>query len=368
MTRTIIIAGFLAFTAGLTNLQAQTVNISTTAVPFLRISPDARAAGMADMGIATSPDDANSSFHNLAKTPFAAERSAIAANYTPWMHEVVDGVYLATLSGYHQLDEQQAVGASLRYFNLGDYRVTDYSGNKLQTAHPREFSFDAGYARKLSGTLSLGLAFRYIRSDLASGAVNGNTYKAGNAVAADISLYYHGLNTAGQGWSGGLVLSNLGTKIGYTDDANSKEFLPATIGLGIAYTAVVDEINRLTFGAELSHLLVPAAPVDSTGLADYHTRNVMSSWGHSFSNGEYPFSLGIEYGYDQIFFARVGYHVGDKSKGDQSFFTAGLGLDFYHTRLDLSYLVGSGNGITRNPLSNTVRLGLAFTLGKGQTK
>jgi hypothetical protein len=332
----IIIAAALAVSMGGLQAQTSSVNIATTAVPFLRISPDARAAGMGDIGIATGPDDANSSFHNLAKLPFAAQRSAIAVNYTPWMHEVVDGVYLASVAGYHQLDEQQAVAFGLRYFNIGDYGITDYSGNKLGAAHPREFALDGGYTRKLSSALSLGLAFRYIHSDLASGTVDGTTYKAGNALATDVSLYYHGVS----GFSGGVVLSNLGTKINYTNDATSKSSLPTNLGLGLGYTITFDDMDRLTIGAEANHLLAPG------------------------SGSEYQGAVGLEYEYDHLLSLRTGYHIGDKAKGDQSFLTAGVGLNYHGVRFDLSYLAGSGNGITRNPLSNTVRLGLSFGLGK----
>lgn len=344
-----------------------TINITTTAVPFLRISPDARAGGMGDMGIATAPD-ANSGFHNLSKIPFAGQHSAIAVNYTPWMHDIVNGVYLASAGGYYQLDEEQAIGASLRYFNMGDFQVTDYNGNKLQTAHPREFAFDAGYARKLSNKLGIALALRYINSNLASGSVNGNNYKTGSAFAADISLYYHGLDAKGQGWSGGLVLSNLGSKISYTNDAGSKEFIPANAGLGVAYTAAIDEQNHLTLGAELNKLLVPAAPADSAGLAEYHARGVLESWTKSFSGGDYQLSAGAEYNYDNLFFARAAYHYADKAKGGWPYFSAGVGLSYRNASFDFSYLAASGNGTTRNPLSNTIRLGIAFGFGAKRAK
>ncbi len=345
--------------------QNTAINMTTTAVPFLRISPDARAGGMADMGIATTAD-AYSSFHNLSKTVFAAKPSAIGASYTPWMRDMVNGVYLAGLSGYHQLDHEQAIGVSLRYFNVGDFQVTDYSGNKLQTAHPREFALDAGYARKLSERWSMALALRYINSNLASGSVNGSQYKAGNAVAGDISLYYHGLDAKGQGWSGGLVLSNLGSKISYTSDARNKDFIPASAGLGVAYTTVINEQHKLMIGAELNKLLVPAVPADSAGIADYYARSVPESWVKSFSNRDYQFSAGLEYGYSDLFFVRAAYHYADKAKGGQPYFSAGAGLHYHTVAIDFSYLASSGNGATRNPMSNTIRLGLSIALGAKQ--
>ncbi|HEY8893606.1 MAG TPA: PorV/PorQ family protein, partial [Niastella sp.] len=180
------------FICGMITVQAQeknTVNITTTAVPFLRISPDARSGGIGDAAIALSPD-ANSVFYNQAKIPFAKNRTAIGATYTPWLKDVADNMYLATLAGFHQLDELQSVSASLRYFNAGDITIADYNGNKLQTASPREFAFDLGYSRKLSDKIGIGAALRYISSRLATGSINGTSYKAGNAVAADLSAFY----------------------------------------------------------------------------------------------------------------------------------------------------------------------------------
>ena len=152
------------------------ISITTTAVPFLRMSPDARSGGMGDAGIALSPD-ANSGFYNLAKTPFAKSRSAIGATYTPWLKEVADDMYLATLAGFHKLDDEQALSASLRYFSAGNVALIDFNGNKLQTANPREFAFDLGYSRKLSEKFGLAAALRYIHSNLATGSMNGTSTK-----------------------------------------------------------------------------------------------------------------------------------------------------------------------------------------------
>lgn len=348
--------------------QNNNVNITITAVPFLRISPDARAGGMGDMGTATTADAA-SPFHNLAKTTFGSQRSAIGANYTNWMHDVVSGVYLAGLSGYHQLDDEQAIGGSLRYFNMGDFQVTDYSGNKLQSSKPKEFAIDFGYSRKLSSHLSLAAALRYISSNLASGVVNGTNYKTGSAFAADLSLYYYGLDAKGQGWTAGAVLSNLGSKISYTDDANSKEFIPANLSIGGGYTIAIDEQNLLMLGGEVNKLLVPAAPISDADLAAYHAKSVMEGWTSAFSNGDYQVTAAAEYTYDHLFSARAGYHYTDKARGSQPYFTAGVGVCYQDMTIDFSYLAGSGNGTTRNPLSNTIRIGVSFGLeGKRANK
>src|SRR5690349_10566152 len=166
--------------------QTNPINVVTTAVPFLRISPDARAGGMGDVGVATAPD-ANSPFWNLAKTPFATQNFSIGLTYTPWLKDLgLNDVYLLALAGYYKLDEEQALAASVRYFSLGNITFTDASGTDFGEGRPREFGVDFGYTRKLSDNIGLGIALRYINSNLAAGAPStGNTYKPGNAVAGD---------------------------------------------------------------------------------------------------------------------------------------------------------------------------------------
>ncbi len=357
--------------------QTGSVNVTTTAVPFLRISPDARAGGMGDLGIATSPD-ANSSFWNLAKTPFAKANDAIGVTYTPWLKDLgLNDVYLASLAGYHRTENGNAISASIRYFSLGNIQFTDFAGNPLNTYNPREFSFDLGYSLKLSDNLALGITGRYINSNLASGTVNGVTYKAGNAIAGDVSLY-HAANDNGEGWAWGIALSNLGTKISYTNDAQDKDYIPANLGLGITHTSVMNSSNKITFGLDINKLLVPAPPVatgitstDSAALASYRNSSVISSWFKSFGAGAFntvTFSLGAEYTYNDQFFIRVGYFYEDKSQGDRQFLSAGVGFKYEVANINFSYLVPSGNGVTRNPLSNTLRLGISFDLDKGARK
>jgi len=156
-------------------------------------------------------------------------------------------VFLAAASGYYKFDENQALSLGLRYFNLGDIQFTDNFGNQLNTGRPREFSLEAGYSRKLSQKTGIGIAAKYIRSNLANGNIGGNTYKPGSAVAADLSLYHNNQNELGQGWSFGLALTNLGSKIAYTDNADQKDFIPANFGIGTAYTKVFDESNKITY-------------------------------------------------------------------------------------------------------------------------
>ncbi|MCW3110393.1 MAG: porV [Segetibacter sp.] len=352
-----------------------TINVVTSAVPFLRISPDARAGGMGDVGIATTPD-ANSSFWNLGKTPFAASKTSISTTYTPWLKDLgLNDVYLASLAGYHQLDEEQAISASIRYFSLGNIQFTDFAGNDLQSFRPREYSIDFGYSRKLSEKLGIGIALRYINSNLAGGqAVNGVSYKTGQAVAADFSLFHSGVNAAGQGLNWGITLSNLGSKISYTSDAQQKDYIPANLGVGAAYTWVLDETSKFTAGLDINKLMVPTPPQvsdnpDST-LRDYRDKSVISSWFSSFGDAggfgnelkEYQISVGGEYTYNDQFALRAGYFYEDKLKGNRKYFTLGAGLKYNVFGLNFSYLVPSGNGVNRNPLSNTLRFSLVFDL------
>jgi hypothetical protein len=347
--------------------QANTLNVTTTAVPFLRISPDARAGGMGDLGLATSPDAA-SSFYNLSKTPFAKKDIGIGLTYTPWLKDLgLNDVYLLAASGYKKLDDLSAVSLGIRYFSLGNIQFTDFNGNELGSGHPRELSFDLGYSRKLSDKLAIALAGRYIYSNLAAGyAGAGTTYQPGKTFAADISMFYHGVTDEAGGWNFGAAITNLGGKIGYTNDATAKDYIPTDLGLGTTYTKVFNEDNKLTFGLDMHKLLVPVPPADSAGLVDYHNKSIVSSWFSSFSGENQfkslQFSLGAEYAYQDQFFFRMGYYYEDPTKGDRKYFSVGLGLKYNVMGLNFSYLVPSGSGTNRNPLSNTLRFGLTFDL------
>ncbi len=358
----------------ITATQAQTdpINVVTSAVPFLRISPDARAGGMGDVGIATSAD-ANSGFWNLAKTPFATNKYSITASYTPWLSDLkLNDVYLASLAGYYQLDETQAISGSLRYFSLGNIQFTDFSGNQLQSFRPREFAIDGGYSRKLSSKMGLGVALRYISSDLAGGSVNGVTYKKGSAVAGDVHFFYKGTKADGNGFDWGATLSNLGSKISYTSDASQKDYIPANFGIGAAYNKVFDADNKITFALDINKLMVPTPPsaTDSASLVDYRSKGVVSSWFSSFGDAgknelkEATVAVGGEYWYKNQFALRAGYFYENKVKGDRRYFTLGAGLKYNTMGLNFSYLLPTGSGVNRNPLSNTLRFSLVFDMAK----
>jgi hypothetical protein len=361
--------------------QAPTVNVVTSAVPFLRISPDARAGGMGDIGVSTSAD-INSTFWNVAKTPFMKEKGGVSLTYTPWLKDLgVNDVFLVALAGYYKIDDVSAVTAGLRYFDLGDIQFTDFSGNQISTGKPTEVGVDIGYSRKLSERWSMGANLRYINSNLARGYASnsGVVYQAGNTVAGDITAFYDATNDLGKGFRAGIAFTNLGGKIGYTNNAEEKDYIPANFGIGASYTAAFDESNRLLFGIDFNKLMVPTPPVatgdsatDANALIEYRDQSVVSSWFTSFSDApggfseelqEVQISFGAEYAYAEQFFVRAGYFYENANKGNRKYATVGVGLKFNMFGLDFSYLIPSGSGTNRNPLSNTLRFSLAYNFG-----
>jgi hypothetical protein len=353
-----------------TNVNGTSANFVTTAVPFLRISPDARAGAMGDAGIATSPDP-NAQYWNVGKLPFADKNYGVSMTYTPWLKDLVPDIFLAYLSGYAKFgtNNENAVSGSMRYFSLGNINYTDIQGNGIGTGLPREYSFDLGYSRKLSEFLSTGVSLRYIHSAIASGVTynpGGGDYRPGNAVSADAGVYYtkkfekdeDHVNT----FNFGAVASNLGSKISY--NSSRKDFIPMNLGVGVAYTNQFDAYNTLTFALDLNKLLVP---VLSSAKPDTQV-GVVSGIFQSFSTGdqlkEIDASLGLEWWYQKQFAVRAGYFYEDKSNGDRQYLTCGLGVKYNVFQINASYLVPQGSGTTRNPLSNTLRFSLIFEFDK----
>jgi hypothetical protein len=370
-------AGILLICGLSSGVQAQVekINVVTTAVPFLRISPDARSGGMGDVGVATSPD-ASAGFWNIGKVAFNESKGGIVATYTPWLKDLVNDVYLASLAGYYRWDENQAVNMSLRYFSLGNIQFTDGLGNDWGSAKPREFSIDLGYSRKLSNRVGIGVALRYINSNLTGGGVTSGstTYKVGSSIAGDLGFYYNAKNAAGDGWAFGATMTNLGAKVSYTDNADMKDFIPANLGLGTAWTKNFNEQNKLTFGLDVNKLLVPTPPSDLSdpnAIAKYRKKSVVGSWFSSFGDApdgfdeemkEFQISVGGEYWYNNQFALRAGYFWEDKTKGNRRYFTTGIGIKYNIFGLNFSYLLPSGSGVSRNPLSNTLRFSVLFDL------
>jgi len=364
------------------------LNTITTAVPFLMISPDARSGAMGDVGVAISPD-ANSMFWNAAKLSFVENNSGIAMNYTPWLRNLVPDVSLAYVSGYFRLDNLQAVGVSMRYFSLGDINFTDINGASLGTFNPNEFAIDGSYSRKLSDEFSVGVGLRYVYSNLAAGFDPNNQFKAGTAVAGDLSFYYNrSRRMFGKDGNiaAGLVISNMGNKMAYSESGQTS-FIPANLRLGTTITTVIDRYNKVSFSLDLNKLLVPTNPVykrDSLNriviLAgvpviergdDPNQKSVIEGMLGSFNDAPDGFkeelreinpSIGVEYLYNQVFALRGGFMYEHPTKGGRQYFTAGMGLQYNVFNLNFSYLLPIGQ-LQTNPLANTLRFSLMFDLG-----
>lgn len=360
------------------------VNTITTAVPFLLISPDARAGGMGDNGVATSPDP-NSVHWNPAKLAFVEKDMGFSVSYTPWLRELVNDINLAYLSGYKKLGGDQAVAVSLLYFSLGNIDFTDEVGNKTTSFNPNEFAVDGAYSRKLGENFSGGLALRYIYSNLTGGALVQNASShAGTSFAADLSGYYRkemDISKKKALLSVGLNISNIGTKISYTE-SGVKDFIPTNFRLGSTLKLDIDQYNSISFGADMNKLLVPTPPVymkNSAGgdsLVNGHkiveagkdpanisvAQALFSSWGDAPAGireeiKEINYSLGTEYWYDKQFALRAGYFHEAATKGNRQYFTVGAGLKYNVFGLDFAYLIPTTQ---RNPLANTLRFTLTF--------
>ncbi len=353
-------------------VKAQSLKLQSTAVPFMMISPDARSGGMGNLSLGMSPES-NDLFGNTAKLSYLNENKGFLINYTPWLKDLgLSDVYLASAGYYKKLDQKSAINSSLRFFSLGNIDFTDESGSStLPSQRPSEFSYDLGYSILLTDQFSMGVTLRYIHSKLVQGSFGTSTvdYKAGNTVSGDISLFYKQKEDM-QGFHGGLLLSNLGGKISYTNETNRKYYIPANLGIGVGYLNKIDNDNSVEFGVDVNRLMVPASPnnTDAEATSQYFTQSVVSSWFNSFTN-KYgvPFSeslkisTGVEYNYGNRFYLRGGYFIdNNKNLGNMQYFTLGTSFQYQNSKFNISYLVPSGGGITKNPLSNTLRFGSIF--------
>ncbi|MCK5765569.1 MAG: type IX secretion system outer membrane channel protein PorV [Bacteroidales bacterium] len=394
----------LIFLAGIMSLRAQLtydqlggkdrLNTITTAVPFLMIAPDARGGALGDAGVSTSPD-ANSMHWNPAKYAFVDKQMGFSLSFSPWLRKLVNDIYLGYLTGYYKIDDRQTVAMSLRYFSLGEILFTDEIGNPLNYYSPYEFALDGTYARKFSDKWSGGVAARFIYSNLTQGQfVGGSESSAGISVAADVSIYYQNdieMGAIDGVFAWGLNISNIGTKISYSQTNIEKDFIPTNFRIGPSLKINIDEYNSMIFTLDINKLLVPTPPIyardDSTGqfitgldgeklIAKGMDPNVsvvqgmIQSWydapgGFSEEMREFSFAGGVEYWYNNIFSIRGGFFYEDKTKGNRKFFTLGAGLKYNVFGLDFAYLIPLEQ---HNPLENTLRFSLLFDFDafKGQ--
>lgn len=383
------------------------LNTITTAVPFLAITPDSRAGAMGDAGTALSAS-ANSIYWNTSMLIFSKKKSEIGISYTPWLRQLTKDMHLSYLSGYKKLNDRHVVGASLRYFSLGNITFTDNAGNVLRDDKPSEFELAGAYAFRLGKRMSLGINGKFVYSNLTGGfTVQGVDTKAGVAGAADVSFTYYNDdakigNTRGI-YTFAATINNIGNKIAYSSTANN-DFIPINLKIGNSFKANFDKYNSLVVALDLQKLLVPTPPKyvnEGTGSApnwvlasgQINDVGVVSGMIQSFydapgtlvkdSQGKYVknadgtyqvesssklieelneinICLGLEYWYNNAFALRAGYFYENATKGNRQFFNAGVGLKYNKFGVDISFLAA----VTRNsPLANTIRFGLTFDLG-----
>ena len=350
-------------------------NPERNSVTSQTIAPDARAAGMGDVGAATDPDVV-SQYWNPAKYPFCISRAGVALNYTPRLRQLVNDMDLAYLAGYYRIGDYSAVSASLRYFSLGEVQTSYDDGG--MTINPYEMSVDVAYSLMLSEKFSIAAAVRWIYSDLTYDYTDDTT--PGSAFAADIACYYNDYIMIGERECQlglGLNISNIGSKITFGGDDNS-EFIPANMRIGAALMVPIDEYNRFTIAADANKLLVPTYPLQEDGESteDYQQRvqedyyDISSIAGIFKSFGDAPggfkeelqeirWSVGAEYVYNDKFSLRAGYHHESENKGNRKYFTFGAGFRMSAFSLDCGYVWATAKS---NPLDQTLRFTLSFDM------
>ncbi len=389
MTKRIYLIAIITFLSSYVYSQSPDVqegqlNTITTAVPFLQITPDARGGAMGDVGVATSPDY-SAQFSNPSKYVFSQKKFGIGVSYTPWMKKLVNDISMPSIMGYYKLDKNNVVSGSLRYFTLGNITFTDDVGNSNGDYKPHEFTIDGSWSRLLTKRLSMGVTARYIYSNLTLGQnVGGEATRAGQSIAADISMFYNKpINISGVEksiLSFGVNMSNIGAKIAYTETTR-KDFIPTNLRVGAGLSLDINEHNTFNIGLDLNKLLVPTPPLYAVDSMNHTLKDAAGNYvidkgmdpNVSIVNGmiqsfydapngiseefkEINIGIGAEYWYEKQFAVRIGYFFEDKTKGARQFFTFGAGLRYTTFGLDVSYLVSN----QQNPLANTLRFTLSF--------
>jgi hypothetical protein len=378
--------------------------VITTGVPFLLIASDARAAGMGDMGVATSAD-AYSQHWNPSKYAFSEAKSGLGISYTPYLSKLVNDIFLANATYFNRINDRSAFAASLKYFSLGEIEIVQDEFSEALIEKPNELTIDASYALRLSDQFAMAVALRYLRSDLRIQAVDANA-SAASSLGVDITGYYqsqeNAYNSFNGRWRGGFAIQNLGPKIKY-DDAGRENFLPTTLRLGGGFDFIFDQFNRLAVSLEVTKLLVPTPPItgkeyeftdtndngvydpDEDELVGFPNSpvndnviiegqdpdvNFLSGVFQSFGDApggfseelkEFTWALGTEYLYDDSFALRAGYFNESDEKGARKFFALGAGFKYTTINIDLSYLFSASK--VQSPLENTLRFSLTFNFG-----
>ena len=376
--------------------------VITTGVPFLLIATDARAASMGDMGVATSVD-AYSQQWNPSKYAFSEAKSGFAIGYTPYLSKLVNDIFIGNFTYFNRLNERSAFAASFRYFGLGEIELRETEISDPLIVKPNELTLDVSYSLRLSDQFSMGVALRYLRSDLKIQTFDPDA-KAAGSYGVDISGYYQSEEEAYSDfngrWRGGFAIQNLGPKIKY-DEGGSENFLPTNLRLGGGFDFIFDQYNRINVTAEVTKLLVPTPPIlgketvfeDLNGNGTYEMGedtlisetdrvilegqsqdvNFMSGVFQSFNDApggfseeldEFTWALGAEYLYQDSFALRAGYFNENEFKGARKFFSLGAGFKYTTIDIDLSYLFSASK--VQSPLENTLRFSLSFNIGDGE--
>lgn len=352
----------------------QTKNYISTGMPILLIAPDGSSSGLGDVGAATRPD-AYSAHWNNAKFAFIEGTMGVGLTYTPWLRNLnVGDMNLLYLGGYYRINDRSTAAAGLTYFTLGTISMTDRDANHIMDIRPNEFAFDLTYALKLTDELALGASGRFIRSDLTQGQYinddGGYTEThAANSLAADIGLYYTREIDKYQEFALGAHISNLGAKLSYSEDDTDKEFLPANLRVGGRYTNKIDNYNKVSVMLDFNKLLVPTPKYrNDTAQAEYYRIGVIPGALQSFADApggmteelqEIQISAGVEYWYEDMIAARMGYFYEHANKGGRQYLTVGVGLRYSYFDFDFSYLVPTTT-LSTNPLSHTIRISLGL--------
>lgn len=354
--------------------------VISTAVPFLTITPDARAAGMGDAGVAATTD-ANATYWNPAKLASMEKTMGASISFSPWLQNLVSDMSIAYLSGYYKISKQEAIAVSMRYFNLGSIQFTNANGQPLQDFNPREMALAGTYSRKLSNAFSMALTARYIYSNLAGNISNaGSNVNAqpGNSVGVDIAAYYEKkkiIGTVPTTIAFGATVTNIGGKMTYNNPATA-DFIPTTLRIGTGITAEIDEYNKLIFALDVSKLMVPTPPIrNGQGTiiqGKDPNRTLISALFGSFNdapNGmseelqELIYSLGVEYWYKDLIALRGGYFNENRLKGNRKYFTMGMGIRYQKFGIDFAYMIPTTQG---HPLADTMRFTLLFDFAKSK--
>lgn len=355
-------------------------NVISTAVPFMIIAPDARSAGMGDLGVSTSPD-VYSMHWNPAKYAFIEDDFSVGLAYSPWLRKLVPDMNIAYLAVSKRMSDKSAIAGSLKYFSLGEINFRGPSNEDLGTYSPNEFAFDLCYSRKLGDYLSAAVAGRFIYSHLTQGVTNYS--RAAWSVAADVAVYYQRpvyFSSIDGDFSWGVAITNMGSKMSYTNANSRTDFVPTNLRLGPTLKLNIDEYNSIALSVDINKLLVPTPPIyDSTGLNILEGKDPNVSMiqgmiqsfydapgGFSEEMKEFTWSIGAEYWYNKMFAVRAGYFHESQMKGNRKYLTFGAGLRYNVFAIDVSYLVPMNNKANSgtNPLEGTLRFNLAFNINK----